>query len=56
MNLKIYNWNLNIKYIRSAPYHPQSNGCCKALYKQVKQYLLDDYEKKKTNLISILNL
>ena len=56
MNLKIYLENLNIKYIRSAPYHPQSNGCCKALHKQVKQYLLDDYDKKKKNLILILLL
>lgn len=56
INLKIYLENLNIKYIRSSLYHPQSNGCCKALYKQVKQYLLDDYDKKKKNLILILLL
>lgn len=58
MNLKIYLENLNIKYIRSAPYHQQSNGCCEALHKQVKQYLLDDYDKKKKKFdidIAIVN-
>ena len=50
--------NLNIKYIRSAPYHPQSNGCCEALHKQIKQFLLDDFKNKKDNYdidISIVN-
>ena len=58
MNLKIYLENLNIKYIRSAPYHPQSNGCCETLHKQVKRYLLDDFDKKKSKFdiyISIVN-
>ena len=35
-NLKIFLENLNINYILSAPYHPQSNGCCEALHKQIK--------------------
>ena len=56
--LKVYLENLNIKYIRSAPYHPQSNGCCEALHKQIKQFLLDDFKNKKDNYdidISIVN-
>ena len=32
--------NNNIKYLRSSPYHPQSNGCCEAVHKEVKSYLL----------------
>ena len=30
----------NIKYLQSSPYHPQSNGCCEAVHKEVKSYLL----------------
>ena len=44
--LKLYLENEKIKYIRSAPYHPQTNGCVEALHKQIKKYLLDEYEKK----------
>ena len=32
--LKTYLENNNIKYLRSAPYHPQSNGCCEAVHKE----------------------
>ena len=39
--LKIYQDNNNIKYLRSAPYHPQTNGCCEAVHKEIKNYLLD---------------
>ena len=49
--LKIYLENNNINYIRSAPYHPQSNGCCEAVHKEIKAYLLDELEKKKIILI-----
>ena len=43
-----------IKYILS----PQSNGDCEVLYKEIKNFLLDDYENNKENLdieISIVN-
>ena len=26
--------------MRSAPYHPQTNGCCEAVHKEIKNYLL----------------
>ena len=47
VNLKVYLENLNIKFIRGAPYHPQSNGCCEALHKQIKLFLLEEYENNK---------
>ena len=45
--LKTYLENNNIKYLRSAPYHPQSNGCCEAVHKEIKNYLLSAKDKKK---------
>lgn len=45
--LKIFLENKNITYITSAPYHPQSNGYCEAIYKEIKKYLLDDLNKKR---------
>ena len=33
--LKIYFENNDIKFINSSPYHPQSNGCCEALHKEI---------------------
>ena len=45
--LKIYLDNNNIKYLRSAPYHPQTNGCCEAVHKEIKNYLLYLKEKEK---------
>lgn len=59
INLKVYLENLNIKYIRSAPYHPQSNGCYEALHKQIKAFLLEEYKNNKNNFdidISIENV
>ena len=38
-----------IKYIKSAPYHTQSNGCCETLHKEIKKLLLDDLEEQKEN-------
>ena len=49
--LKIYSENNNIIYIHSAPYHPESNGCCEAVHKEIKAYLLDEMEKKKIILL-----
>ena len=59
INLKVYLENLNIKYIRSAPYHPQNNGCYEALHKQIKAFLLEEYKNNKNNFdidISIENV
>ena len=39
IQLKTYLENNNIKYLRSAPYHPQTNGCCEAVHKEIKSYL-----------------
>ena len=36
--LKIYLENDNIKFLRSSPYHPQSNGCCEAVNKKIKNF------------------
>ena len=46
-NLKIYLENNDIKFLRSAPYHPQSNGCCEAVHKEIKKFLLAQKENKK---------
>ena len=45
--LKIYLENNHIKYLKSAPYHPQSNGCCESVHKEIKNYLLALKEKQK---------
>ena len=37
----------NIRHIFSPIKHPQSNGCCEAIYKEIKKYLLDDLNKKR---------
>ena len=47
--LKIFLENKNILYLRSAPYHPQSNGCCEAVHKEIKKFLNNYYEKNKYN-------
>ena len=47
--LKTYLENNNIKYLRSAPYHPQSNGCCEAVHKEIKNYLLNEKDIQKEN-------
>ena len=38
--LKTFLDNNNVNYLRSAPYHPQTNGCCEAVHKEIKNYLL----------------
>ena len=47
--LKTYLENNNIKYLRSAPYHPQSNGCCEAVHKEIKNYVLNEKDIQKEN-------
>ena len=42
--LKTFLENNNVKYLRSAPYHPQTNGCCEAVHKEIKNYLLRKQE------------
>ena len=32
--------NNKIVYLRSAPYHPQANGCYEAVHKEIKAFLL----------------
>ena len=44
--LKIYLDNNNIKYLRSAPNLPQTNGICEAVHKEIKNYLLYLKENK----------
>ena len=50
-DLKFFLENKNTTYITSAPYHPQSNGCCEAIHKEIKKYLLDELNKKNQILI-----
>ena len=38
--LKTFLEDNHIKYLRSAPYHPQTNGCCEAVHKEIKTFLL----------------
>ena len=45
--LKIFLENKNITYIISAPYYPQSNGCCEAIHKYIKKFLFNELNKKK---------
>ena len=45
--LKLYLENNHIKFLRSVPYHPQWNGCCVAVHKEIKNYLLTLKEKQK---------
>ena len=45
--LKIYLENNKIKFLRSTPYHPQSNGCCEAVHKEIKNFLILNKEKQK---------
>ena len=47
--LKTYLENNNVKYLRSAPYHPQTNGCCEVVHKEIKSYLLRKKEEKEDN-------
>ena len=42
--LKTFLENNNVKYLRSSPYHPQTNGCCEAVHKEIKNYLLRKQE------------
>lgn len=49
LDLRIYLENKNITNITSARYHPQSNGCCEALHKEIKKFLLDALYKQKDN-------
>lgn len=36
-----------MKFINSATYNPQSNGYCKAVHKEIKKFLSDEYNKYK---------
>ena len=47
-----------MKYIRNVPYHIQTNGCCEALHKKLKKFLLEEYDNKKDKFdieIAIVN-
>ena len=57
-SLKIYLENNDIKYVNSAPYHPQSNGCCESIHKEIKKFLQEEFEKKKNDFdieVAIIN-
>ena len=45
--LKTYLDNNNVKYLRSAPYHPQTNGCSEAVHKEIKSYLFIKGKRRK---------
>ena len=56
--MKIYLENLDIKYVRSALYYPQTNGWCEVLHKQMKKFLIEDFKNNKENFdidIAIVN-
>ena len=36
-----------ITLIHSSPYHPQTNGVCEVVYKEIRKYIYTEYFKKK---------
>ena len=47
--LETYCTNNNIKLIHSSPYHPQTNGVCEVVHKEIKKYIYSEYFKNKDN-------
>ena len=62
--LKNYCIDNNINLVFSSPYHPQTNGACESVHKEIRKYLLNkfinnennfDIEKELLNVIKIHN-
>ena len=45
--LESYCKNNNIKLIYSSPYHPQTNGVCEVVHKEIRKYIYGEYYKHK---------
>ena len=39
----------NIKLIHSSPYHPQTNGVCEVVHKEIRKYIYTEYFKNKSD-------
>ena len=39
----------NIKLVHSSPYHPQSNGVCEVVHKEIRKYIYTEFFKDKIN-------
>ena len=39
----------NIKLIHSSPYHPQTNGVCEVVHKEIRKYIYTEFFKNKNN-------
>ena len=39
----------NIKLIHSSPYHPQTNGVCEVVHKEIRKYIYTEYLKNKSD-------
>ena len=39
----------NIKLVHSSPYHPQSNGVCEVVHKEIRKYIYTEFFKNKNN-------
>ena len=49
MKMRIYCENNNIKFIKSSPYHPQTNGAVEIIHKLEQEYLLKRKYQMKEN-------
>ena len=49
MEMRIYCENNNIKFIKSSPYHPQTNGAVEIIHKLEQEYLLKRKYQMKEN-------
>ena len=47
--LENYCINNNIKLIFSSPYHPQTNGACESVHKEIRKHILSQYLNKHNN-------
>ena len=39
----------NIKLVHSSPYHPQTNGVCEVVHKEIRKYIYTEFFKNKNN-------
>ena len=47
--LETYCNNNNIKLIHSSPYHPQTNGVCEVVHREIRKYIYTEFFKNKEN-------